>query len=149
MADPEIPLRIVIEDPVPGVVLKLQKGRGELVDPTSSSAAEVVFDFTVRVGARPGGRPNFLGPFTQGPPDGRFVYVNVGQNAGQHDSPWSRRAKVPLMEISAAQVKEVAEKPGARLEVRFHGRGRDGTPVCASVRLPENAWQVKKNGGRR
>ena len=30
-------------------------------------------DFTVRVTARPGGQPNFLGEFTQGPAASRFV----------------------------------------------------------------------------
>jgi hypothetical protein len=145
---PELALRIVVDDPVPGVRLRLQRGRSELVSPTAESATEVAFDFTVRVELRgPRGAPNFLGPFTQGPPAARFVYVNVGQSAGQHDSPWSRRAKIPLTEISAAHIKEALES-GARLEVHYDGRGRDGGPTCATVRLPAGAWQLRR-GKRR
>jgi hypothetical protein len=138
---PELALRIVVDDPVPGVRLRLQRGRGELVAPTSESETAVAFDLTVRVElSGRGGKPNFLGPFTQGPPG---AYVNVGQNAGQHDSPWSRRAKVPLTAITAAQIKQALE-PGARLEVHYDGRGRDGGPTCATVHLPDGAWQVRR-----
>jgi hypothetical protein len=135
----------VVEHPVPGVALRLQRGRGELIEPTSATATEVAFDFTVRVdltGRR--GAPNFLGPFTQGPPDARFVYVNAGQSAGQHDSPWTRRAKIPLTEITAAQAKAALESR-ARLEVRFDGQDRDGGPTCATVHLPDGAWQLRRS----
>ena len=124
----------------------LQKGKGELIEPTSVKPVAVTFDFTVRVGPpRAGGAPTFLGPFTQGPPGGRFVYVNVGKKAGQHDSPWERRAKIPLTSITAAQVKAALAKPGARLEVHFDGRGRDGGPTCAMVKLPDGAWQLSRH----
>jgi hypothetical protein len=141
---PELPLRIVVDGPTPGVRLRLQRGRGELVEPASETASEVAFDFTVRVDLSRGA-PNFLGPFTQGTPAARFVYVCIGQNAGQHDSPWSRRAKIPLTDISAAQVKETLAK-GGRLEVHYAGQGRNG-PTCATVRLPPGAWQLR--GGRK
>jgi hypothetical protein len=63
---PEIPIRVVVERFVPGVLLRLRRGASELVEPTSSSTSEVVFDFTVRVGpARASGALNLLGPFTQ------------------------------------------------------------------------------------
>lgn len=42
------------------------------------------------------GLPNSLGPFAQGPPAARFVYVDVGTYAGQKNTPWARRMKVPL-----------------------------------------------------
>ena len=142
---PELPMRIVIEQPVPGVLLRLQSGRADLAEPTAATALAVTFDFTVRVGPpRTGGAPNFLGPFTQGPADGRFVYVNVGKRAGQPDTPWDRRAKIPLTGITAALVKAVLEKAGARLEVHIPGRGRDGGPTCAMVRLPQGAWEMKR-----
>jgi hypothetical protein len=141
---PELALRIVVDHPIPGVKLRLQRGRDELVAPTSESESAVAFDFTVRVGLPGrGGRPSFLGPFTQGAPAARFVYVNAGQNAGQHDSPWSRRAKVPLTDITTAQVEQALES-GARLEVHYPGRGRDGGPTCATVHLPPGAWQVRR-----
>lgn len=141
---PELTLRIVVDHPVAGVRLRLQRGRDELVVPTSESEREVAFDFPVRV-ELPGrsGRPNFLGAFTQGPPAARFVYVNAGQAAGQHDSPWSRRAKVPLTDITTAQV-EQALASGAGLEVHYEGHGHDGGPTCATVPLTPAAWQLRR-----
>jgi hypothetical protein len=113
------------------------------VDPTSSAAARAVFDFSVRVGLpRAGGAPNFLGPFAQGPPAQRFVYINAGLRAGQKNTPWDRRAKIPLTDITAAQVKSALATPGGRLEVRVAGTDDKGGPVCASVRLPPDAWRV-------
>lgn len=143
MSPPELALRIVIEDPLPGVRMCLQRGRADLVEPTRVTSSAVVFDFSVRVGpGKPGGCPVFLGPFTQGPPTARFVYVNSGRRAGQAGSCWDRRAKVPLSEISPSQVEAALADGTARLEVRIHGRSKDGGPVCASVKLPAPGWRL-------
>jgi hypothetical protein len=142
---PELSLRITVVDPLPDVWLRLQSGRTDLVDPTTRSASEVSFDFSVRVGpSGPDGRPIFLGPCTQGPPSGRFVYVNAGRSAGQAGTPWDRRAKIPLGGITAQQLAAVLKAPGSYLEVRYPGRGRDGGPTCASVKLPPDAWTIRK-----
>ncbi len=144
IAQPELPLRIIVVDPLPGVWLRLQSGRTDLVAPTVSTASETAFDFTVRVGPPgPDGRPNFLGPFAQGPPAVRFVYGNVGVAAGQAGTAWNRRAKIPLGSITAEQIAVVLKNPGTRLEVRYPGRGRDGGPTCASVRLAPDAWKMR------
>lgn len=141
---PELSLRITVLDPVPGVWLRLQSGRGDLVEASVSNSAEVSFDFSVRIGSpQSDGRPTFLGPCAQGPPTGRFVYINVGVRAGQSGTPWDRRAKVPLGGISPEQVAAALRKPGSFLEVRYPGRGRDGGPTCATVHLPAGAWQLQ------
>ena len=87
----DLPLRIVIDDPVPGLAVALQRG-------ASANAQLVgqgpVFDLEAAVdGALPDGRPRFLGPYVQGPPAGRFVYLCVGEMAGQIGSPWNGRVK--------------------------------------------------------
>ena len=144
-AQPELQLRIIVDHPVPDVLLRLQRGKNELHEPTSTSPAQVIFDFSVRVGPpRLGGAPNFLGPFTQGPPDARFVYVNVGKRAGQRDTTWDRRAKVPLTGITATQVKAVLASPRSRLEAHMPGRGANGEPTCATVRLVPGAWRLAR-----
>ena len=144
-----VPLRVVVRDPVPGVVLRLQSGRSDLVGPSSVSDAVVVFDFAVRVTLSEADGPvGFFGPFTQGPPRERFVYVNAGRHAGQADSCWDRRAKIPLTGIRPALVRRVLTVPGSVLEVTIAGRGRDGGPVCASVKLPPDAWQVRPPSSR-
>ena len=127
-------VRITVVNPPPGVTFMMQEGRSALVAPVQSSPEALVFEFTVRVGRQRGGAPNFLGPFTQGPPASRFVYVNSGTLAGQAASCWSRRAKVPLTSIEWPLI-ERAIGTGAVIETEFEGTGRDGGPTCASVRL--------------
>jgi len=138
-----LPLRIVVTDPVPGVALALQSGRADIVPPTSVTAAAVTFDLTVEASQPVAGGPIvFHGAFTQGPPAARFVYITVGTRAGQLGSPWERRAKIPLAGITAEMVSRATSAPERVVEVRFGGRGRDGTPVCATVKLAPDAWKV-------
>ena len=140
----ELPLRIVMEDPVPGVAIALQRGaaaKAELVQPSAASPAAIMFELEAAVeGALPDGRPRLLGPYVQGPPAARFVYLCVGQLAGQPGSPWTRRVKVPLGGLSRDLIEALT--PGMRLEARIAGRARDGGPACASVRLLGPGWRV-------
>jgi hypothetical protein len=102
----------------------------------------------VRVGSlRPDGYPTLLGPVTQGPPTGRFVYLNSGQRAGQADYCWDRRAKVPLAGITQQLIDRAREQPGARLEARVLGTGLDGGPACATVPLLEGGWRILPPAG--
>lgn len=108
-----------------------------------SAGGAVSFDFTVR--ARTANTPhalNFLGPFTQGPPTARFVYVCSGTYAGDPGSCWSRRAKVPLSEITEDLVRRLEQTPHSRLEARIAGKARDGGPACASVAILDAGWRV-------
>lgn len=113
----------------------------------------MTFEFAVRVGKRSGGEPNFLGPFAQGPPAGRFVYINSGTLAGQSDSGWTRRAKVPLTAITWSLI-ERAQATGGVLETSIAGTGGDGGPACGTVPL-RSAWRVEisvrsgRSAGRR
>ena len=85
---------------------------------------------------------NFLGPFTQGPPASRFVYVNSGTMAGESATPWTRRAKIPLAGITTAMVKRALAAPSARIEARIQGTARDGGPACATCRPIGSGWSV-------
>ncbi len=128
----ELQLRIVLVEPPPGIDFGLQKGRGndyETVEKQRSESGDLSFEFSVRVQDGPNGRPNFLGPFTQGPPAVRFVYIDIGTYASQTGTPWSRRLKIPLTGITW----DVMEKATV-LEARVPGTGRDGGPTCASVK---------------
>lgn len=144
--DPELPLRIVVLRPPTGVTFAVQRGRFELLPPSAATRDSLVFDFTVRVGSGKDGVPNFLGPYAQGTPADRFVYVNSGTSAGQTGSCWSRRAKVRTRGIGWEMIEEVLATPGAVLEARFEGTGRDGGPSCASVPLVEGGWRVVRPG---
>jgi hypothetical protein len=145
----DLPLRIVVIDPVPGVALALQKGKktgaADLVPPMLASANALTFDFAVTVApAQAGGPPRLHGPLVQGPPGGRFVYLNVGTFAGDAASCWSRRAKVPLSGLAWPSIEALAT--GERLEARIAGRARDGGPLCASVALLPPGWRTVRPG---
>jgi hypothetical protein len=141
----EIRLRISVVDPPPGITFAVQRGRRELLAPsstTSSTSSRVIsFDFVVRVdGFTRAGNPRFLGDYTQGPADERFIYVNSGTLAGQTESRFTRRAKIPLRGITQELIDQVLSSPNVRLEARFQGTGRDGGPACASTRLLGEGW---------
>jgi hypothetical protein len=140
----ELRLRIVLVSPPAGVDFGLQEGKGadyRTVQTQRSDGGDHRFDATVTLKGDPNdGPPNFLGPLTQGPPGGRFLYIDVGKLAGQADSPWERRIKVPLGGITWGLVEQVAADPEMVLEARLPGAGRDGGPSCATVH-PANGWR--------
>ena len=139
-----VPVRIIMENPVPGVTIALQCGAtatAEQIPAVAASAEDLTFDLHVDVaGSLPDGRPRLLGAFVQGPPAARFVYLCVGQAAGQIGSEWNRRVKVPLGGISWELLREVPKE--GRLEARIAGRGRDGSPACATVPLLPPGWRI-------
>lgn len=141
----ELPVRLVVVRPPRGVTFRVQRGRAELLPPTRETDDEIAFDFTLRVRGREGdGAPNFLGPYAQGRPADRFVYVNSGTCAGQADSCWSRRAKVPLARLGWPLVEAALASPGAVVEARIEGTGKDGGPACATVPLLGEGWRVAR-----
>jgi hypothetical protein len=128
--------RITLETPPPGVDYGLQKGRGsasETVQTQRSDGSDLHFDFTAGVRTA-GSSPDFRGPFIQGPAGGRFVYICIGTWAGQTDTPFSRRLKIPLTGITPDMIRRADSGKCAVLETRVQGTGRDGTPACASVK---------------
>jgi Family of unknown function (DUF5990) len=142
----EVTLRIVVEKPPAGVDFGLQRGRGSdyaTIQTQRSGSRDMQFNFTVRVrGERGDAAPNFLGPFVQGPPGERFVYLDIGTYAGQADSCWSRRLKIPLRGITWEMIDHVSINSDSVLEARVPGTGRDGGPSCATVK-PFAGWNVR------
>lgn len=131
MADTTIILRLTIVDPVPGVRYSLQKDDLPL-DPRTATDDALSFDVPVRL-AEDG---RLLGPFIRREgPERRFVYLRIGQSAGDCTSAWNRRAKIDVHDIPAS-----LRSADAVLEIRLPGRGKDGTPACATVR-PLEAWR--------
>jgi hypothetical protein len=124
-------MRIVIETPVPGVLHSLQSKDGHPLDPKVSKSGEpLAFDFSVRVA--PG--PKFFGDQVRREgPVRRFVYVRIGQSAGDCASPWSRRMKIDIHDIDPGLLAEAAAGKGV-IEITVEGTAKDGTPVCATVR---------------
>jgi hypothetical protein len=128
----ELTLRVIVEQPPPGVDFALQKGSGsvyETVQRQRSQGKDLVFEFQPSFRGVGSDVTVLGGPFVQGPPRQRFVYVDIGTYAGQAESCWSRRLKVPLDGITPKMI-----QAGGVLEARVPGTGRDGGPNCATVR---------------
>jgi len=86
--------------------------------------------------------PKFSGSYVQGPSDNKFVYIDIGRYAGQTDSIWSRRLKIPLTWITWKDIDSCTRNSNSIMETHIQGTGRDGGPNCATVK-PFNGWQVK------
>ena len=141
----EIALRIVLQRPPAGVDFGLQKGRGsayETVQKQRSKGEDLEFNFTVTVKAGKADLPDFAGPMVQGPSGARFVYLDIGTYAGQTDTPWSRRMKIPLSVIDWAMIQNAAGGSQNTLETSVAGTGRDGGPACGTVK-PAPRWNPK------
>jgi hypothetical protein len=143
--DQELTFRIVLESPPAGVDYGLQKGGGndyEVTQKQRSKTGDLRFEFNARVKEGKDGQPVLLGPFVHGPPQERFVYLDIGTYAGQTDTPWSRRLKIPLRGITWDMVKQ-ASRGASLFETHVAGTGKDGSPSCATVK-PFDGWKVKR-----
>ena len=141
--DTELPIRITVLQVPSGVAFAIQRGKQELLPPSRSKDGSLIFDLSVRVSERNGGgSPNVLGPYAQGKPDDRFIYLNSGTMAGQADSCFTRRAKIKTGGITWKLVKQ-ALADGATLEAQIEGRAGDGGPCCATVPLL-GCWKISR-----
>jgi hypothetical protein len=104
----DLKLRIIVEGPPPDVVYALQKGGGSLYETDQrqrSQGKDLVFEFTPIVkGGVSDPMAALSGPFVQGPRGQRFVYLDIGTYAGEADSCWARRLKVPLAGITMKMI---------------------------------------------
>lgn len=142
-----VPLRIILVSPPPGVDFGIQEGKGNdytTISVQRSKVGNLALECTInRKGDRQDGPPNFAGAVAQGPPSGRFIYIDIGKSAGQFDSCWQRRIKIPLEGITWEMIDLVLEKPNRIIEATIPGTGKDGGPICATVR-PIDGWKVVK-----
>lgn len=125
-----VTLRLTIVDPVPGLHYWRQDANNAPHDIRLASDGPLTFDMPVDL--RPDG--SLGGTFVRR--EGRvrrFVYIAIG---GSMDglAVVSRRAKIDVHDIPADLL-----KPGAVIAATLPGRGRDGTPACATVR-PLTPW---------
>src|SRR5262245_28790268 len=122
-------LSIILEQPPAGIDFGLQQGHGsayQVVQKQRSKGGDLTFDFTVKVKTGKDQQPDFTGDFVQGQAGDRFVYINIGTYAGQTNTPWSRRLKIPVSGISWSTLR--ANKV---LAARVPGTSRKGEPNCA------------------
>ncbi len=143
----EATLRLILKRPTPGVDFGLQNGQGstyEVVQKQRSDGSDLQFEFAVKVKTDKAGAPDFRGPFVQGPRGDRYFYIDIGIYAGQANTQWSRRLKVPLSCITWELINSQSVLVG-----KIPGTGKDGGPSCAyewRKRFdPAWQWQAEKS----
>lgn len=120
----------------------LQKGKGsdyETVQKQNATSGDLVFEFIAGVKLTDDGITDFFGPYVHGKRGERFVYLDIGTYAGETNSIWGRRLKIPLSGVT----KEIFDKPGDAivLQCKVPGTGKDGGPNCATVK-PFKGWEL-------
>ncbi|WP_298394310.1 DUF5990 family protein [Sphingobium sp.] len=125
-----IGLRIIIEQPVIGVRHSLQAKDDQPLDPKSSIDGEALsFDLPIRVA--PG--PKFFGDHVRREgPIRRFIYIRIGQLAGDPGSAWSRRMKIDIHDLDPTLLAQAIDTQGI-IAITVNGTGKDGTPACATL----------------
>ncbi len=111
----------------------------ELLDRIPGDVASAVWTFDSDVVQGADG-PDFKGPYIQGRPGDRFIYLSWGSvdDAGTFDM--FRRAKLMLDAVAPAVV-EQAQRSG-RLVARLGLSDNRGHPLCAAVRPPKITWSA-------
>lgn len=140
----EISLQIVLQNPVEGMVYGLQKGKGsnyETVQAQIGKGQDLTFDFTVQVKVVNGSLPTLSGPFIQGPPGSRFVYIGIGNYAGQPGALWSGRMKIPLPDATFKNI--LSDEARKSCSCTVPGRNEQGKPVFATVK-PFRGWTLNR-----
>lgn len=114
----------------------LQDKDKRLHPPTSANVDAWEFECVVRVKKNEKTvMPNFLGEFTHGTADERFLYLSLRSNDCAADA-WIKRIKVPLKTITWEQVMEVIRHQDVKLVCTLDG-AKSGT-----VKLLGAGWQV-------
>jgi len=143
----EVTLEIILVKPPPDVVFGMQKGSGnnyQTLQKQTATGNDLSFKFeaTVKGDRTKDKYPNLSGGFVQGPSGNKFIYIDIGTCAGQLNTIWSRRLKVPLTGITWEDIDSLSDK--SILQTTVPGTGKDGGPNCATVK-PFNGWQWRKS----
>jgi len=140
----ELRLRIALTDPPPGVDFGLQSGSGnkyETVQKQVSGKGDLLFWLSVKIKNDKEGNLDFAGPYVQGSKGERFIYIDIGTYAGNPESEWGRRLKIPLRDIPVSVIEKLRSNNKLILETRVPGMGKDGGPNCATVK-PFEGWHA-------
>jgi hypothetical protein len=121
------------------IAVQRRSRRDELLGlvPGDAPVASWTLDTTAATG--PGG-PDLKGPYIQGPPGGRFIYLSWGTVGDEQEFILFRRAKLWLDGVPPT-VLDQAIRAGL-LVGRLGLTDAKGWPVCAAVRPPRIEWRA-------
>ena len=137
-----IRLRITLEKPVEGVVYGIHEGKGnegKTIQKQMADGEDLVFEILVPAKLDKTESYKLSGPFVQGKPGENFIYIGIGTYAGQLNTTWSRRLKIPLAGVTHHVLAKMDDKD--ILTTTVPGTGKDGGPNCATVK-PFGGWKA-------
>ena len=100
-----------------------------------SEGKDLVFEFEAGIKVNKENISTFKGPFIQGPSDNKFVYMDTGTCAGQQDSTWSRRLKIPIANIAWNRIRQLSPALQYILETKVPGTIKDGRSGCGTAKF--------------
>ena len=112
----------------------------ELLGLTPGEAPAATWTLEAVVAAKPDGGADLRGPYIQGPPGGRFIYLNWGTVDDSGEFTMFRRAKLWLEAVPPQVLASAAER--GTLVGRLTLTDAKGNPLCASVRPPLIEWSA-------
>jgi hypothetical protein len=114
--------------------------RDELLELTPGDVPAVSWTLDATVTERPDGSTDLKGPYIQGPPGGRFIYLSWGTVDQPGEFALFRRAKLWLEAVPPQVLASAAER--GVLVGRLGLTGPRGNPLCAAVRPPMIEWSA-------
>lgn len=117
-----------------------RRGRpGELLDLHSGDAASARWEVECTAKPTPGGI-DVTGPYVQGRPGERFIYLSWGTLAGDGTFAMFRRAKL-MLASAGPEVLDQAARTGL-LTARVRLSDAQGQPICARLKPPYVEWSA-------
>jgi Family of unknown function (DUF5990) len=112
----------------------------ELFGVVRGDSPGVTWTLEATLKAAPDGSVDLTGPYIQGRPGGRFIYLCWGTVGAPGSFAMFRRAKLQLDAVSSELLRSAAEQGCLIARVRL--TDEKGGPTCASVRPPLISWSA-------
>ena len=122
------------------VYLGIQRGT-EVIAQVPASRHRVVFYPEFRIGKRPDGSPNFLGPYAQGRPADRFFYLSWGVKTEPEQFAMFRRLKIRVTHLAWPQIDRALDLDEP-IVVRLKLTDDDGGPACGTPDDTRIKWEL-------
>jgi hypothetical protein len=113
---------------------------GELLGRTPGDADGAAWELDAAAATGPDGAVDLRGPYIQGRPGGRFIYLSWGAVDAAGSFTRFRRAKLMLDAVPPQVLRDAADR--GVLAGRLRLTDAKGEPVCASVRPPAIDWSA-------
>ena len=120
----------------------LQRGK-EVIDRVPANRRRVEFYPEFKIGEKPDGSPNFLGPYAQGKPGACFFYLSWGVKQKSGNFGMFRRLKIYLSHLDWPQINRALESDEP-IVVKLKLTDKTGGPLCGRPGISHITWQVAR-----